>query len=206
MGDLIERATAKSDWQPLDFRNGSNPALYICVSFGELKSISSVLRTIIGQHINLLTNGQPPARTNPPTPPILFVLDEMPQLKNMPPIESALVVGAGYGVKLWMFVQNVGQLKKEYADAEGMIGNCAVRMYMNPDLVDGTAQKLSEDIGFRQSIVDGSRVKIVEPNVLAGEQFKDKVIVWARGMDRPASLQKNFAYLDDTLTSRMGSL
>ena len=206
MGDLVERATAKSDWQPSDFRSGSNPSLYICVSYGELKSISSVLRTIIGQHINLLTNGQPPARTNPPASPILFVLDEMPQLRYMPPIESALVVGAGYGVKLWMFVQNVGQLKKEYEDAEGMMGNCAVRMYMNVSLVDGMAQKLSDDIGFRDSIADGSRVKIFEPNVLAGEEFKDKVIVWASGMARPASLQKNFAHLDENLTARMGSL
>jgi type IV secretion system protein VirD4 len=124
-----------------------------------METMRSVLRTIIGQHINLLTNGEPPARVHPPAPPILFVLDEMPQLKNMPPIANALVVGAGYGVKLWMFVQDVGQLKKEYPNAEGMMGNCAVRMYMNPDLADGTAQKLSDDIGFRESIVDGSRVK-----------------------------------------------
>lgn len=206
MGDLVERATSKSDWQPGDFRSGSNPTLYICINFGDMESMRSVLRTIIGQHINLLTNGTPPARTEPPAPPILFLLDEMPQLKNMPPIANALVVGAGYGVKLWMFVQDVGQLKKEYPNAEGTMGNCAVRMYMNPDLADGTAQKLSDDIGFRESIVDGSRVKIVEPNVLAGEKFKDKVIVWARGMARPASLQKNFAYLDEALTARMGGL
>ena len=206
MGDLVERATTKSDWQPLDFRNGSNPTLYICINFGDMEGMRSVLRTIIGQHINLLTSGEPPVRTNPPAPPILFLLDEMPQLKNMPPVANALVVGAGYGVKLWMFVQDVGQLKEVYPNAEGMIGNCAVRMYMNPSLNDGTAQKLSEDIGFRDSIVDGSRVKVVEPNTLAGEQFKDKVIVWATGMARPASLQKNFAYLDDTLSSRMGGL
>jgi type IV secretion system protein VirD4 len=159
MGDLVERATARSDWQPVDFRSGANPTLYICINFGDMETMRSVLRTIIGQHINLLTTGEPPARVHPPAPPILFVLDEMPQLKNMPPIANALVVGAGYGVKLWMFVQDVGQLKKEYPNAEGMMGNCAVRMYMNPDLADGTAQKLSDDIGFRESIVDGSRVK-----------------------------------------------
>jgi hypothetical protein len=42
--------------------------------------------------------------------------------------------------------------------------------------------------------------------VLAGPEFQDKVIVWARGMSRPARLQKNFAYLDPGLTSRMGSV
>jgi type IV secretion system protein VirD4 len=136
----------------------------------------------------------------------LFLLDEMPQLKRMPPIEQALVVGAGYGVKLWMFIQDIGQLKKEYPNAEGMMGNCAVRVFMNPALTDGTAQKLSDDIGFRESILDGTRVKIVEPNVLAGPEFKDKVIVWATGMSRPARLQKNFAYLDQALTARMGGL
>jgi len=202
-GELVETATSKSDWQPSDFRSGANPTLYICINFNEIGPLRSVLRTVIGQHISLLTKGEAPERTDPPAAPILFLLDEMPQLRRMPPIEQALVVGAGYGVKLWMFVQDMGQLKNAYPNAEGMVSNCAVRMWMNPDLNDGTAQKLSEDIGYRDSIADGSRVKVVEPNVLAGPEFRDKVIVWARGMSRPARLQKNFAHLDPDLHALM---
>ncbi|HXQ25086.1 MAG TPA: type IV secretory system conjugative DNA transfer family protein [Candidatus Acidoferrales bacterium] len=210
MGDEIEAATTKSDWTPLDLRKGTghgdDPTIYLCFDLGQIKSYRSVLRVLVGQHINMLCSGPPPPRTNPPRPPILFLLDELPQLSNMPPVEQALVVGAGYGIKLWMFTQDIGQLKQAYENAEGMVGNCGVRMYMNPDLNNGTAQKLSEDIGYRESVIDGSRVKVVEPNVLAGEEYKDMVIVWARGMARPGRVRKNFAYMDPTLTSRMGSV
>lgn len=209
MGEEIEAASVKSDWTPLDLRKGTRPGeyptVYLCFNLGEIESFRSVLRVLVGQHINILTSGPPPPRTNPPRPPILFLLDELPQLQNMPPVEQALVVGAGYGIKLWMFTQDIGQLKKAYENADGMVGNCGVRMYMNPDMGDGTAQKLSEDIGYRESVLDGQRVKVVEANVLAGPEFKDMVIVWARGMARPGKVRKNYSYLDPTLESRKGS-
>jgi type IV secretion system protein VirD4 len=198
--DSIERTTGRSDWHPLDLRT-SNATIYICVRPSEIASYLSVLRVIIGLHIRALANELPPHGS----PQILFMLDEMPQLRFMPPVAEALVVGAGYGIKLWMFAQDLGQLKEAYPNADGMMQNCAVRMYMNPDLQDGTAQKLSEDIGYRDSIIDGQRVKIIEPNVLAGPDFKDFIIVMSRG-GKPCRLKKNFAWQDPFITARMGSL
>ena len=46
--------------------------------------------------------------------PVLFVLDEFPVLGFMKPIEVAAGLMAGFGVKLWTIVQNVGQLKQHY--------------------------------------------------------------------------------------------
>jgi type IV secretion system protein VirD4 len=78
-------------------------------------------------------------------------------------------------------------------------------MFMNPSLHDGTAQKVSDDIGLRISVVDGTRVKVIEPNVLAGPDYKDLVIVMAANA-RAARLRKYFAYEDDALRARMGTL
>ena len=201
-GERIARATRKSDWSPLDLRSGTNPTIYICLKPNEVDSYISVLRVFIAQHIRSLTSTQVPAHG---VRPILFILDELPRLRHMPPVEEALEIGRQYGIKLWLFAQSLGQLKEAYPNADGMIGGCAIRMFMNPSLHDETAQKVSDDIGFMDSVIDGTRVKIVEPNVLAGPDYKDLVIVMAANA-RAARLKKYFAYTDDELNARMGTL
>ena len=123
----------------------------------------------------------------------------------MPPVEEALEIGRQYGIKLWMFTQSVGQMQNAYPNGDGMIGSCAIRMYMNPSLHDETAQKISDDIGFQESVLDSTRQKIVEPAVLAGPEYKDYVIVMAAGT-KPFRVKKHFAWQDSELSGRMGSL
>ncbi len=201
-GERIARATRKSDWSPLDLRGGTNPTIYICLKPNEVDSYISLLRVFIAQHIRTLTSTKVPAHG---VHPILFVLDELPRLRHMPPVEEALEIGRQYGLKLWLFAQSLGQLKEAYPNADGMIGGCAIRMFMNPSLHDETAKKVSDDIGFQESVIDGTRVKVVEPNVLAGPDYKDLVIVMAANA-RAARLKKYFAYADDALKARMGSI
>lgn len=197
-GGRIDRATSRSDWRPGDFRAGQNPTLYICLNPNEIESYASLLRVVIAQHIRTLTATFP----EPGSLPILFILDELPRLRRMPPIESALEIGRQYGLKLWLFAQSLGQLKAAYENADGMVGSCAVRMFMNASLHDGTAQKLSDDMGFRDSVIDGTRVKRVEPQVLGGAEFKDAIIVMASSAP-PARLEKNLAHADPELSARM---
>lgn len=201
-GERIARATRTSDWNPLDLRGGSNPTIYICLKSNEVDSYISLLRVFIAQHIRALTSTAVPSHG---VHPILFILDELPRLKHMPPVEEALEFGRQYGIKLWLFAQSLGQLGNAYPNAEGMIGGCAIRMFMNPSLHDETAQKVSDDIGFQDSVIDGTRVKIVEPNVVAGPDYKDFVIVMAANA-RAARLRKYFAYADEGLKARTGSI
>jgi type IV secretion system protein VirD4 len=200
-GERIERATRHSDWSPLDLRSGANPTIYICLKPNEVESYVSVLRVFIAQHIRLLTSALPP----PGASPILFVLDELPRLRQMPPVEEALEIGRQYGIRLWMFTQSLGQLENAYPNAEGMVGSCAIRMYMNPSVHDGTAQKISDEIGFQEGVLDNTRQKIVEAPVLAGPEYKDFVLVMATGF-KPFRLRKSFAYQDPVLKERMGTL
>ncbi|WP_263349996.1 type IV secretory system conjugative DNA transfer family protein [Acidicapsa acidisoli] len=201
-GERIARATRKSDWSPLDLRGGKNPTVYICLKPNEVDSYISLLRVFIAQHIRTLTSTQVPAHG---VHPILFILDELPRLKHMPPVEEALEIGRQYGLKLWLFAQSLGQLGTAYPNAKGMIGGCAIRMFMNPSLHDETAKKVSDDIGFQESVIDGTHVKVVEPNVLAGPDYKDLVIVMAVNA-RAARLKKYFAYEDEGLKARLGSV
>ena len=200
-GTRVGRTTSRSDWNPLDLRNGSNPTIYICLRPNEVESYISLLRVFIAQHIRMLTSDLPPRGAHP----ILFLLDELPRLRQMPPVEEALEIGRQFGIRLWMFTQSLGQLENAYPNARGMVGSCAVRMFMNPSLHDETAQKLAEDIGYNESIVDGSRNLIVESGELAGPAFKDYVIVMASG-SKPARVGKNYAYQDPAVMARMGGL
>jgi type IV secretion system protein VirD4 len=200
-GERIARATARSDWNPADLRDGSNPTIYIYIRPNEVESYLSLLRVFIGQHIRVLTGGNVPPRGSPP---ILFMLDELPRLRNMPPVDEALNIGRKYGLRLWMFAQSVGQIRESYKNADGMISSCAVRIYMNASGADGLAEKISEEIGTVDSFTDGQKRRVVEAADLAGPGFRDYQIVFGLNT-RPAKVQKDFAWKNETLRSRMGA-
>jgi type IV secretion system protein VirD4 len=200
-GERVSRATTTSDWSPLDLRNGSNPTIYICLKPSEVESYTSVLRVFIGQHIRMLCDEIPPRGSAP----ILFLLDELPRLRHMPPIEEAIEIGSAYGLRLWMFAQSLGQMEKAYPNAAGIIGSCAVRIFMNPTGADGLTEKISEELGYRDSALDGSRQRLVEASDLAGPNYRDYQIVMGSGA-KPAKVRKAYAWQDQQLANRMGSL
>ena len=198
-GERVARVTARSDWNPLDLRSGVNPTIYISVRPNEVEAYLSLLRVFIGQHIRVLTGGRVPPRD---APPILVMLDELPRLRYMAPIDEALNIGRKYGLRLWMFAQSVGQFQTAYPNADGMLGSCAVRIFMNPSGADGLAERLSEELGYVDSINDNSRRRMVEAADLAGPSYKDRQIVVAMGT-KPAALRKNFAFANAELNRRM---
>lgn len=200
-GPRVTAATKTSDWQPLDLRDGSDPTVYICVRPNEIDSLLSVLRVLIAQHIRALISADPPAGSSP----VLFVLDELPRLRRMAPVEEGLEIGRQYGIKLWLFAQSLGQLQNAYDNADGMIGNCGVRLYMNPSMGDGTAQRISEEIGYQDGLLDATRQKKVEPQVLAGPEYEDFVIV-LEASRKPYRVRKYLIDHNAELKSRMGSL
>jgi len=198
-GERIARVTARSDWNPLDLRSGANPTIYISVRPNEVEAYLSLLRVFIGQHIRVLTGGPVPARD---APPILVMLDELPRLRYMAPVDEALNIGRKYNLRLWMFAQSVGQFQTAYPNADGMLGSCAVRIFMNPSGADGLAERLSEELGYVDSLNDNSRRRMVEAADLAGPSYKDRQIVVAMGT-KPANVRKDFAYANPELRRRM---
>ena len=196
-GERIKKTTLRSDWNPVDLRN-SKATVYICINPNEIDSYLSVLRVFIAQHIRMMT-AELPARD---AAPVLFVLDELPRLKKMPPVDEALNIGRQYGIRLWMFTQSYGQLKEAYPNAEGMLGSCTVRIFMNVPLNDELAQNLSDQLGYREGPLDSTRVKLLEPIELAGPNFKDIALVLASNT-KPMKVRKVFAWQDPELQQRM---
>ncbi len=187
-GERIVHATRRSDWHPHDLRK-NNATVYLDLRSVDIEEFRPLIRTIFAVHYRELTK-EPPARD---ITPILFLLDEMPQLGYMKVIETMLDVGRGYGLKLWAFAQNKGQIEKAYGDANGFLSKCAVRAYMNPAGADADnlAQSLSDVLGQRKEARTGVKEPHVEPWELSGPDFEDMVIVIARGQ-KPQLLYKYF--------------
>ena len=62
-----------------------------------------------------------------PPAPVLFVLDEFPVLGHIEAIEKAAGLMAGFDVKLWIIVQNLGQLQAALQSGWGtFFGNSGV--------------------------------------------------------------------------------
>ncbi len=77
--------------------------------------------------------------------PVLFMLDEFNVLGRLQSIEKAIAEIAGFGVKLWIVLQDVGQLK-QYNNWETFLGNTGVlQCFGNSDMA--TLEYLSRQLG-----------------------------------------------------------
>ena len=193
--ELVE-ISRRSDWRPDELR-AKNLTLYLCVGLNEVTAYASVLRVIIGQIIHAETQGDTERRGEVP---MTFFLDEMPRLGYMAPIEEALDVGRGYGVRLWMFAQNFGQLADRYENAKGMIGNCGVEIYMNPDA--DTARSVSSRLGERSDVFTGMKKPLADAVELAGPDYSERIIALGRGC-RPLCFDKAYAFSDSKVSERL---
>lgn len=185
----------RSDWQPGELRDG-NKTLYLCVGLNEIAAYASVLRVIIGQLIAAETSGQ----AERGGVPLTLFLDELPRLGHMAPIEEALDVGRGFGVRLWMFAQNMGQLEDAYSNADGMVGNCAVQMYMNPD--HKTAEMISKRMGDIDDVMSGKKKRLAEAAELTGPEYQESILIFGRGA-KPLNTQKGYAFKIPYIAERL---
>lgn len=79
--------------------------------------------------------------------PVLFIMDEFAALGRLEVIEKAAGLMAGYGVKLWPVLQDLGQLKRHYKESwETFLGNAGIlQFFANADMT--TLDWLSKRMG-----------------------------------------------------------
>ena len=198
LGEL-DALTDRSDWHPSDFKLADEATtLYICVSPADIQRFASVLRVIVGQHLDYFMEVLPENMDRP----VVFFLDEAPQLGSFDPLPKASSLGRQYGLRLWLFAQNRNQIETAYADANTILGNSVVQCWMNPD--ESVAFELSKNLGQTRGLFDGREKPLAEAHELRGPSFRDTIIVVGRG-EKPAKLSKHFAFEDESLVAKMGS-
>lgn len=83
---------------------------------------------------------------------ILFLLDEVGQFGSLDPLRKAVTLGAAYGAILWMFWQDVKQLKSVYPeDWESFMSNSCVQQYFGCNDME-TAKMVSRRCGLKYAL------------------------------------------------------
>lgn len=80
--------------------------------------------------------------------PVIFLLDEFPNLGRFDNYEKFLATCRGYGIACCTIIQNITQLQEKYGreQAESILGNCGVKLCLG-NVNDTTAKYFSELAG-----------------------------------------------------------
>lgn len=147
--DPHDKEPAPNDFDFSELLDGKT-SIYLIIPPDALSEYRAVLRVMIGLAIRELTNSVEERLNNGVennNPPVLFLLDEFPQLHYMSPIEDGLSYLAGYGINLWFFVQDINQLKIHYPHSwMSFFSNCAAKCFFGVNDLE-TATLVSEWIG-----------------------------------------------------------
>ena len=141
MRDVLLHSSFDLDWVKTDPQGVS---LYLCLPPARMADcgrwLRLVTRSCLERHYDIETE----TATGLPT---LFLLEEFASLGHMEIIEQAAGYAAGFGVKLWVIIQDLGQLKRHYKEGwETFLGNAGVvQAFANSDLA--TLEYLSKRLG-----------------------------------------------------------
>lgn len=141
--------TSKSDFALEDIKKEPT-SFYIIIPPEYLDVYKPVVRLMVGITLATMTRNH-----KKPKDPVLFLIDEFPALGYMRNIEVGIGYLAGYGVSLWMFIQDLSQLKEDYPKWASFISNCACRMAFGTNDFD-TAKVLSDMMGTTTIRVEGA--------------------------------------------------
>lgn len=105
----IQAVLSRSDFRMADLKR-KKTTIYLCLPAMRMGTHARWFRLMLLLALTVMerTKEKPPA-------PVLFVLDEFPVMGPVAAIETAAGLMAGFGVKLWVIVQDIGQLKRHYA-------------------------------------------------------------------------------------------
>ena len=141
---------APNDFSFSQMRDGDT-SIYLIIPPDHLTEYRAILRVMIGFAMRELRQSFAQYKKDPKNhdnPPILFILDEFPQLAYMRPIEEALLYLAGYDVRLWFFVQDVSQLQLHYKNSwQTFFANTGTQCFFGVSDIE-TAKLVSERAGM----------------------------------------------------------
>lgn len=132
--------TSRSDFNLEDIKKEPT-SFYIIIPPEYLDVYKPIVRLMMGITLATMTRTH-----DKPKDPIIFVIDEFPALGYMRNIEAGVGYLAGYGISLWMFIQDLSQIKEDYPKWASLVANCSCRMAFGTNDFD-TAKILSDMMG-----------------------------------------------------------
>jgi type IV secretion system protein VirD4 len=167
---IVAANIASSDFDLGELRSGS-VSLYLVVQPAHKKRLRPLTRLILTQVLLALMESQDHAAD----PCVLIMLEEVAELGALDVVSTALALGRGYGLKLYLIAQDLSQLETAWGGkGKTLVANCAIRIASAPNDV-ATAELLSKMCGtmtVRHTIrnYSGSRLSMLLPHTMTYEQ------------------------------------
>jgi len=146
-------------------------SIYVCLPASRLHRHARFMRTLLNMLVATVER-----MNSPPKTPSLLILDEMHVLGRMKVLETAAALVAGYGIRLWSFVQDLSQLKDLYKERwETFMGNAGVMQFFGNN--DFTTLKYVSDRLGQTSVMKVSQGEISRQQALGGFTGQTSAIV-----------------------------
>ena len=130
-----------TDFDTSLFRQGRATA-YLTLPPERLSSLSGLQRLWIGSLLRIQTKGDVGEKH-----PVLWLLDEIGHLGKIRPLEEAVTLLRGKGIRLWFFFQSIEQVNKCYGDsAKIVLDNLGTKQFFGTTSYD-TSDYISKCIG-----------------------------------------------------------
>ena len=213
----VRKTLQRSDFRLKDLKSGIL-SVFLCLPARHMDTHDRWLRVIINLAIGALEpRPQVGQAGKGKATPVLMLLEEFAGLKYMEKLEAAAGQLAGSGVRLWIVVQNVGQLTRHYEKGwETFVANAGViTAFGNADME--TLRYLSDKLGnvsmlltrksgaSSSAVLGGARatqeevrdIALTPPDELGRllERTKRRVLVMAAGRE-PLILERALYYED----------
>lgn len=142
----MTKVLAKSDFSFADLKI-KTATVFLVLPPDRLNTYARWLRLMVTQSLTDM------ARTSiRPKAPVLLLLDEFAALGHLAPIERAMGLMAGYGVQLWLILQDIHQLKATYGKRVGtFLSNAGVLQVFGVN--DQDSAKLVSDLMGQETVI-----------------------------------------------------
>lgn len=121
----VHASLTSSTIQLDDITAGAMQTIYLIIPPDKLISHGKLIRLWIGVMLAAISR-----RRRAPPQPTLFLIDEAAQLGEVNELRTALTLMRAYGMRVWLFFQDMAQLQSVYKkDWESIINNCAIQQF-----------------------------------------------------------------------------
>lgn len=169
-----------SDFSFADFRTKENKTLYIVAPIGQrMEEQLRWLRVLTNLGITVMRDTKKPSETT------LFILDEFPQLgSSLSAIRQGLTTLRSQKIKLWIFIQTIGQLRDSYGEkTTEFFDGSTVQVYgIQRGEGKTTAEWVSDKLGYfahNNDLSDMDSRKLLAPSEVTeilGKHSPDQII------------------------------
>lgn len=194
---IVAKNTAESDFKIADLMNHLKPVtLYICVGATDKDRMRPLTRLLISQilrgNTRDLSFGDGGEQQQNYQHRMLMLMDEFTSLGKMEVFQESMAFLAGYGIKCYLIVQDLDQLRSEssgYGKEETIMSNAHVRIMYAPNKVT-TAEEGSKMLGKTTVRVKKVSVSKKSRGMLSTPQKSTSYQEIARPLMTPAEIMK----------------